>query len=129
MTHLITVCIGSNVPECHNEIRTAIEWLKNELAGIRHTPAYPTEPEGINAGHTPYLNAVLTGTTLLSKDEIEVAFKNYERKRGRTPAHKAEGRIIIDIDLVCYDDDVVRPEEFHTAYFRTGYLNLKQEQQ
>lgn len=123
-THHITVCLGSNVPECQTEIRLALEWLASVFADMRHTLPYPTEPEGTNAGRTTYLNAVMEGTSILSKTDIESAFKAYEKKRGRVPAHKAEGRIIIDLDLVRYDNEVLRPDEFDTAYFQSGYHRL-----
>ena len=124
MMHDIIICIGSNIPECRQEISMAIKWLIVNLINPRHTSPYPTSPEGIGAGNTPYLNAVIDGGTYLAKEELEASFKAYEHTRGRKPSDKAQGKIIIDIDLVCYDDEIVRPDEFNTAYFRPGYLSL-----
>ena len=104
--HDIIICIGSNIPECRQEISMAIKWLIGNLINPRHTSPYPTSPEGIGAGNTPYLNAVIDGGTYLAKEELEASFKAYEHTRGRKPSDKAQGKIIIDIDLVCYDDEV-----------------------
>lgn len=51
-------------------------------------------------------------------------FKAYERKRGRTPADKAEGKIIIDIDLVEYAGHVVDRQEYDSPHFRRGLSSL-----
>lgn len=125
--HNVIVCMGSNVPQRHDEIRMAVKWLTSVLENPRHTSPYLTSPEGENAGISDYLNAVMIGETALSREEIESAFKQYEIGQGRLPVHKKSGRIIIDIDLVCYDDEIIRNDEFETAYFQAGYrqLNLK----
>ena len=73
----------------------------------------------------PYLNAVCKGSTSLSRDSMRNLFKNYERMRGRTPEHKAEGKIIIDIDLVVFDGKIVNDKEYASTYFRKGYDSLK----
>lgn len=122
--HNVVICIGSNVTECHKEMTQAIEWLMSVLVNSRSTSPYYTPPEGLDTGNTPFLNAVMEGDTHLTSTQLETEFKNYELQRGRTAAHKAQKHIIIDLDLVCYDNEILRPEEFATAYFRTGYLSL-----
>lgn len=124
--HSVVICIGSNVPECRSEMDAAISWLLTSVidAGGNHTLPYATVPEGNDAGAYPYLNAVMTGRTNLTCAELQNMFKRYEQTRGRNASDKGSKQIIIDIDLVCYDNEILRPADFNATYFRTGYRKL-----
>lgn len=122
--HEAVVCIGSNVADAHNRVSMALEWLSGLMQGTLHSEPYETAPEGDCAGHTPYVNAVLKGSTTLSAETLTAMFKDYEYGQGRRPLHKATSHIIIDIDLVCFDGNVVNPAEFSSGYFNEGYRRL-----
>ncbi len=123
----VIVCVGCNVTaDCHREVELAIKWLGGILSDCRSTQPYFTDPEGENAGSTRYLNAVLSGQTELTAGELTSMFKDYEMRRGRHPEHKKQGRIIIDIDLVCHSGEIINRAEYDAGYFRTGYLLLMQ---
>ena len=121
--HKIVACIGSNVPDAPERVHRALLWLTSLLPGAVHTPPYETAPEGDCAGTAPYVNAVIIGQTDLSEDALKRLFKEYEQ--GRRPEHKAASRIIIDVDLVCFDGVAVNPGEFASDYFHKGYNLLK----
>ena len=119
----ITISIGSNVENRAEEVSRALVWLRRFMpAGVETTPyETPTEaPDGTTAAGT-YLNAVVYGTTAFDSAVLE---SKYERKRGRTPADKAEGKIIIDIDLVEYAGRVVDRQEYDSPHFRRGLSSL-----
>ena len=122
----ITISIGSNVENRAEEVSRALVWLRRFMpAGVYRT-AYvsPTVgPDGTSAAGT-FLNAVVFGTTAVDCAVLESKFKAYERKRGRTPADKAEGKIIIDIDLVEYAGRVVDRQEYDSPHFRRGLSSL-----
>jgi len=120
----IVVCIGSNVVNATHNVGDALKWLSSIFSPARHTEPYVTAPEGDNAGVANYTNAVFIGHTTLQAGTITDMFKAYERKHGRTPAHKAQSHIIIDIDLVCYDGSTLNPDEFASDYFTAGYKQL-----
>lgn len=123
----VIVCVGCNVTaDCHFEVELAIKWLGEILSDCRSTPPYFTDPEGENAGSTRYLNAVLRGHTGLTAGELTAMFKHYELSRGRHPEHKKQGRIIIDIDLVCHSGEIINRAEYDAGYFQTGYRMLMQ---
>lgn len=122
----ITISIGSNVENRAEEVSRALGWLRRFMpAGVETTPyETPTEaPDGTTAAGT-YLNAVVYGTTAFDCAVLESKFKAYERKRGRTPADKAHGKIIIDIDLVEYAGRVVDRQEYDSPHFRRGLSSL-----
>ena len=123
----VIVCVGCNVTaDCHKEVGLAIKWLEGILSDCRSTTPYFTAPEGENAGSTRYLNAVLSGRTELTADTLTSLFKAYELRRGRQPEHKRQGKIIIDIDLVCHSGEIINPAEYDADYFRTGHRMLMQ---
>lgn len=122
----ITISIGSNVEGRAEEVSRALVWLRRFMpAGVETTPyETPAEaPDGATATGT-YLNAVVYGTTPYDSALLESKFKAYERKRGRTPADKAAGKIIIDIDLVEYAGRVVDRAEFDSPHFQRGLRSL-----
>lgn len=118
------VCIGSNVADARQRVTGAIQWLKSLIPDAVHSGPYPTAPEGACAGQREYINAVLAGNTNLHAQQLSAMFKNYEREQGRLPEHKAESRIIIDVDLVCHGEDIVKPAEFNSDYFKKGFKML-----
>lgn len=124
MTKVI-LCIGSNVPDCRHEVVLAMQWLETMLADASMTEPYFTVPEWSCAGVSPYLNAVVDGYCDMSQADLSTELKAYEQSRGRCPCHKKEGRIIIDIDLVCYGDSVVDIDEYTSSYFNFGYSMLR----
>ena len=121
----IIICIGSNEPDANTRVLNALKLLGaafeiTETAGPYQTiPAPPADPEG-----SPYANAVVECRTVLTHNATLELLKQYERRLGRRPEHKAEGKVIIDIDLVVYDDDICRKSEFISDYFQTGYRQL-----
>lgn len=57
-------------------------------------------------------------TSNLLPDEINKIAKGIEKQMGRMPSDKEKGRVIIDIDVVCKNNEVLRPEEFNRVYFQ-----------
>lgn len=97
----------------------AIEWLRGILEGLEASEVYFTEALD---GHSPdYANAVAGGYTELCAEELTQMCKEYETHSGRIP-----GKIIIDIDVVMYDEDVLRPKDFAQSYFVKGFREIEQ---
>ena len=47
-------------------------------------------------------------------------------KCGRTHQSKITGKVVIDLDIVIWNDSVVRPKELSRDYFLRGYRMLFQ---
>ena len=78
-----------------------------------------------NGRDSDYLNAVMTASTKLNLDDTIALMKQYEAVCGRTPASKLQGVIPIDIDIVLWNNDVIRPNDFARQYFQRGWQELK----
>ncbi len=125
LTEEVIVCVGSNVTDiCLREVSEAMKWLGELLSDVLATEPYLTGPEGTDAGNACYLNAVIIGKTALSAETLSSMFKDYEKKHGRKAEHKCQGKIIIDIDLVCHHGEIINRAEYNASYFRTGYDRL-----
>ena len=45
---------------------------------------------------------------------------------GRLPSHKKEGKVIIDIDLIKYDSDILKPDDFRRNYMQQLLEEIKE---
>lgn len=118
----VVIGLGSNTENRYAMMHEAVAYLVSMLENVTVSEIYPTEPE-CDARHQ-YLNAVLTGETDTGRDELTEVLKNYERIQGRTEDGKLRDIIPIDLDLVVYGDEVLRPDDFKRRYFTTGYRQL-----
>lgn len=121
----VIIGIGSNVEPRELNVTDAIGWLGTVLDSLEASTVYATRPEG--SARYPYANAVVAGLTDLSKSEITAMLKDYEIARGRTPRFKALDIVPVDLDLVVYDGEVLRPGDFDALYFTLGYNQIEKE--
>lgn len=117
----IVVSVGSNSLDREEQMQKALEWLARELTDVFASEVYETPAFG---GGDPYLNAVLAGNTTESHDALNARLKDYELQSGRTPEVRSRGIVPIDIDIVIFDDKVLRPSDFARDFFRIGFEQL-----
>ena len=110
------LCIGSNSPQGGDLIARAISQLRL-LAPMEATPPYPS-----GGGYT---NCVARMACPASLAELTALTKRIELQLGRTPQARAEGRVPVDIDVVTYGGETVRPADAAKTYFTIGYEMLK----
>ncbi len=123
MSHRIVIGIGSNTPDKSVRMSKAIEWLHTWLENMIVSSIYPTLPEGDGVWNE-YSNAVAIGHTDLRADEVTARIKEYESANGRTAELKARDIVTIDLDLVIYDDHILRQRDMSSNYFMTGYKEI-----
>lgn len=80
--------------------------------------------ERVETPQPPYLNCVCYIKTTLSYSELNEKLKLFEQQAGRTPADKAKGRVPLDVDIVVWDSEVVRPADWESGYFQHGLAEL-----
>lgn len=119
----LTLSIGSNSRDREWQMKHGIEWLKHTLSNARVSSVYNTL--AVNGRDADYLNAVISASTQLSLDDVTALMKQYEGVCGRTPASKLRGVIPIDIDIVLWNGEVIRPADFAQQYFQRGWQELK----
>lgn len=116
--------IGSNTDACFN-IKQATDYLCSYFPSIKFTDTIETAPFGAMYT-TPFSNALAYFETDLNKDEINLRLKTIEKKMGRLPSHKSKGVIIIDIDLVQWNHQVLKPKDIKRDYMQKLMLMLQE---
>ena len=114
--HKIVLGIGTNTDARFN-MKQATDYLLYYFPNIKFTNTIETEPHGA-VFTTPFINALAYFETDLSKDEIHLRLKAIEKNMGRLPSHKEEGVIIIDIDLIKWNNELLKPDDFKRDYIQ-----------
>lgn len=117
--HELTLCIGSNLQprSAASKIEEATALL--EAAGVAivaNSHVYPSA--------SGYQNCVIKAKSEAEYAILLPATKEIERVLGRTPAMKERGEVPIDIDIVVFDQEVMRPTDFESAYFKKGFNSI-----
>lgn len=111
------LCLGGNATESDARISDALTFLGKLGDVYAASGIYVTKPE---YGETTadYINDVVFLETPMDYEELKVTAKNYES--GIRAAYTEPQHVILDIDIVVWNGDVVRPKDFASSYFRKG---------
>ena len=115
------ILLGTNVAP-YAAIKEVWEVLLLLDPSLRAMPEMLTAADG--GEKPPYMNQLISLKTNLSATELTERFKALEEKLGRTPAHKAQGIVLIDIDLVYFNGELLKPFEANLPYVREGVKRL-----
>ena len=88
--------------------------LRRSFPGIVFSRLVWTAPVGFDSPRMFY-NQVACFTTPLTVSQVRERLKKIERDHGRTPDDKARGIVKIDIDLLCYDGEVLKPQDWQLS--------------
>jgi len=121
-THSCLLCLGSNENRIAR-MTSAREALKANFPHIRF--GTEMETEAIGSGFlSPFSNQVAWFETSLSSEQVRGILKQIERDNGRLPEDKALGIVKLDIDLLMYDDCVLKPADMEKEYVLVGMKEL-----
>lgn len=118
----VFIGVGSNTDDKDRQVAEALTFLSTVLQNMESSSVYDTE--ALNGRDASYSNAVAVGLTRLPADELKVLLKLYERSRGRTAECKRQGLVPIDLDIVVFDNEILRPDDMARDYFLRGYSEL-----
>ncbi len=118
----IVIGLASNTEDAPEQMRKAMEWIKDTFNSCKFSEVYITDAERGATGN--YHNAVAIAYTSLSCEETVRLFKEYEINAGRTPDMKPLHIVPIDLDLVICDRTVLRPTDMASEYFMKGYREV-----
>jgi 2-amino-4-hydroxy-6-hydroxymethyldihydropteridine diphosphokinase len=105
-------------------MKRAIDNLHSCFPNIQFTSIIESAPCGaIFKG--PFLNILAYFETNMVKEEIQGRFKSIEKVMGRQPSHKAEGIVIIDIDLIQWNNEVLKPDDFKRDYMNELIVQMQ----
>ena len=114
--HKILLSIGTNTHARFN-LKRAKCVLQTYFPNIQFTDDTESKPYG-DAYKQWFLNTLGYFESTLCKDELISFFKNIERSMGRSPEDKINGKVIIDIDLIKWNNEIITPEDFKRSYIR-----------
>ena len=122
MLNKVVISLGSNSSDSNSRMKQAMAWLEENLQSFKCSAIYLTPPlSGIGSD---YLNAVAVGETKCEQIEFNLMLKDYEKSLGRTPEAKKAGVVPIDLDIVIFNDQVVRAKDFSYDFFQIGYRQI-----
>ena len=121
--HKVLLSLGTNTDACLN-LKRAIDNLYACFPNIRFTKIIESEPYG-KSFRGPFLNTLAYFETNLKKDEIQLRFKTIEKHMGRQPADKTQGIVTIDIDLIQWNSEVLKPEDFKRDYMNELLIQVE----
>ena len=124
MLNRVIIGLGSNLDKEKN-MAAAVRLLEDCFVSIRFSAAVYTEPVGMN-NPALFLNRVAVAFTSEEPDRLVAALKQKERMLGRTTNGKSEGIIPIDIDLLQWNDLILKPEDLQREYVKAGIRFLQE---
>lgn len=119
----VFLSFGSNYGDKKGNVEAALRWIGSLLDDMQSSDVYETpEVHGYGAS---YFNAVASGKTGLELEEFNRRLKVYERDCGRTDEARIRKEVPIDIDIVIWDGEIIRPVDFSREFFRIGYEDIR----
>lgn len=120
---LIIFAVGSNENQ-KSHVAMAKRQLANAFEDIRFAPDMWTKPIGLPHSKS-FLNTVGVTYVHVVEDRVLQAFRDVERRCGRTVARSRRGEILIDVDLLFYEDHFCHEEDWDRDYIQQLVRELK----
>ena len=112
------LCLGSNL-----DAATRLSAARNAL--LSHFPnicfSQEIVTEAIGSGFlSPFHNQVARLTTPLDAESVRTILKGIEKAQGRLPEDKANGIVKLDIDLLVYNNCVLKQKDMEREFVKKG---------
>lgn len=120
------ICIGSNYQREKN-----LPLARCKLQALFPSICFATEveTEPLHLRNTAlFSNQVAMFTTGIEEKEVIRTLKQIEFEVGRRPEDKPAERVCLDIDLLAYDDEILKPEDMQRPYIRQGMKEIVDEE-
>lgn len=108
------ISIGTNVDREAN-LALCHELLNGVFPGITYSNTSITTPYG-NTCKDDFLNQLAFVYTSETKEEIQKQLKFIEKRIGRTATDKVNGKVKIDIDLMMWNEEILKPDDMERSY-------------
>lgn len=118
------ICIGSNHNPASN-IKKAVETLSSLFPDIIWGDTVVTAAEGVPVSVPDYHNRAAVFSTSMDVSSLKHRFKEIEKACGRGSDSKSTGFVPLDIDLLQYDGDILKPLDMQKEYVRRALSSLK----
>lgn len=122
MQSKVVIGLGANW-NGEEQIKAADKLLKNYFNKISFSEGVYTEPIGMSQSNL-FFNQVAIAYTSRPIEEVKNALKSMEKQLGRTPHSKQQGIIPIDIDLLQWNDQILKLQDLERAFIRQGIESI-----
>lgn len=120
--HTCLLCLGSNLDGA-TRLSAARHALLPHFPDIRFSQEMVTE--AIGTGFlSPFHNQVARFTTSLDAEEVRAILKGIEQAQGRLPEDKTNGVVKLDVDLLVYDDCILKAKDLEREFVVEGIKSL-----
>ncbi|WP_300796300.1 2-amino-4-hydroxy-6-hydroxymethyldihydropteridine diphosphokinase [uncultured Bacteroides sp.] len=104
----------------------AVSTLADVFPNIRWGETVITPAEGLPSGITApdYYNRAATFSTTMDIAALKSLFKEIEKACGRTVSSKSTGLVPLDIDLLRYGSQILKPNDMKSTYVRQAIVSL-----
>ena len=114
--------IGSNTDDATQRVAEACRWLKETFDNVNVSDVYRTE--SISGDGSLYANAVARIHTDMDADQLNHRLKAYELQCGRQRIAGRKMPVVIDLDVVCFGGEILRPRDYSFSFFQIGLKQL-----
>lgn len=121
--HKCLICIGSNYRRQEN-LPMARRILQNLFPNIKFACECETKPLFFKSPAL-FSNQVAFFFSDKNMDELKQSLKKIEREAGRKPEDKEQEKVCLDIDLLLFDDHILKPEDLKRDYILLGLSELE----
>ncbi len=119
----VVVSLGSNCPDGEERVAASLQWLAQQLHEMRASTRYRTPALGDST--RSYCNAVAVGGCAIEIGELNRRFKEHECSCGRNAEARAAGVVPVDLDIVMWDNEILRPNDYKQRFFQIGWQQLQ----
>lgn len=124
MANKIILSLGSNIDRERNIAKAGL-LLTNNFVSISFSDPVYTAPINMSCPDQ-FLNQVAVALTEDEPGDINCRLKQIERQLERTPEGSAAGIIPIDIDLLQWNDLILKPADLQRNYIKAGIRFLQE---
>lgn len=121
--HICIVGLGSNSNKEFN-IPQARILLEKEFPSIYFSCEMETMPIRFKNNKNTFLNQIALFVTTEDSTFVYNVLKNIEHQMGRCEEHKFKEIIEIDLDLIKFDDTILKPHDYLRDYVKKGISDV-----
>lgn len=118
MNHAL-ISLAANDEKKETTIAYALRLIESYCVILNQTPVYRSEAAG-ESQQPSYANALLQVETDQEYEELRRRFKSLEHDAGRTPASKERGIIPLDIDIISWNETLLKNKDMEYDYMKKG---------
>ena len=115
--------LASNRTDGNILLQQAIEILTHTSVSVKFSTCYSTAPVGTHSKND-YWNCVGIVESELDFEKLKQHYKEMEKDAGRQPDSKQTGDVPLDIDIVVWNEKIIRPRDYEQDYFQKGLIQL-----